>query len=682
MPKINVKIQGLLKTLPRSPGVYIMKNSDEEVIYVGKAIDLSKRVKSYFNRELSDIKTIRLVEKIADIEWMVTDTELEALMLETTLIKKFHPKYNILMKDDKSYVYIKITNDDWPRIITVRRVNKDKASYFGPYTNGLRINKVLRSLNRIFPFYTYQSKSGVAPMDSVAGQELFQKRLQSVWGDLLDRDNYLAMIRDLKFFLKGKTAGVVQIFKTAMQEAANNKNYEQAAILRDRIRDIALIVEGQKVVSPKKIDVDVVGYFGEKKKWVVSVLIVREGKIIDIRNFRTGSEKDGDPSEILSRFVADYYSRTRDFPKIVYLPVKFESKQVLSEFLQLEAGHNLKIEFPKIGDKKQLIELANKNAKMEYLRQQSFVKFSRNEGLGIADLIIKLKKLDWQNYNFDNFSKHVFRIEGYDISNLGDTGVVGAMVVWELKARSKKQEIRNKNKKGTKKIKDKNENKKVDIDWLEEMKKWKGGFNKSYYKRFEIKSFAGQDDFGAMREVFSRRFALDKWKSADDGNGQGEAKEKKWIWPDLILVDGGKGQLGVVLRVLGELGVNVPVISLAKREEEVWVGKIKSQISNLKFQIIKEYEYKKLDVEKGELAGLLLQSIRNEVHRFVVSYQRIVRKKEVRKSVLDQIEGLGPITKKKLLAEFGSVKGIIDAGEERIAKVAGEKVARRMFEVI
>ena len=690
MQKNNSKIESRLKTLPKSPGVYIMKDEQGEPIYVGKALDLSKRVRSYFYREQTDIKTIRLVEKIDDIQWLVTDTELEALMLETTLIKKYRPKYNILMKDDKNYIYIKITNDYFPRVITVRRVQKDGASYFGPYTNGLKVNKILRSINRIFPFFTYQNSSGVSPMDSVAGKELFQKRSQTAWGDLSVRGVYVEMISDLKKFLRGNAHHVIDIFKNAMKEAANEKNYEQAAILRDRIRDINQIVEGQKVVSPKKIDVDVVGYYGQKNKWVVTLLVVRDGKIVDIRNMQAVSYRGEDLPEMFARFVVDYYARTQDYPKYVYLPLELTEQKILCEYMEVEYQKKIKFEFPKIGEKKQMIELANKNAKMEYLRQQSVIKFARNEGLGIVDLINKLHDLNWDSYKFRKI-KDVFRIEGYDISSLGDSGVVGAMVVWELKSSNKFQVSSIKGKNKHKKIKREKKEK-----MFEQMKKWKGGFNKSYYKRFEIKSFQGQDDFGAMKEVFRRRFAKVK------------RENKKWIYPDLILVDGGKGQLGVVLRVLDELAVDVPVISLAKREEEVWAGR--DEVSSFKYQVSSEenqetrtkkqeksdkenhekerlfgsavFEYKKLDIEKGELAGLLLQSIRNEVHRFAVSYQRIIRKKEVRKSVLDRIEGLGPITKKKLLKEFGSIKGIIDAGEEKVAKVVGEKMVRRIFEVL
>ncbi len=649
MKKIKSKIEVLIKSLPKSPGVYLMKSDDGKVIYVGKAVNLSNRVRSYFNRELTEIKTVRLVEKIEDIEWMVTETELEALMLETTLIKKYRPKYNILMKDDKNYVYIKITDEMYPRVLVVRSVQKGKDSYFGPYTNGLTVKKVLRSLNRIFPFYTYQNKSGVAPMNSVAGAELFVKRSQTAWGDVSNEDVYKKMIDDLKKFLRGNSSGVVKLFKGTMERASEEKNYEQAAILRDRIRDIDQITEGQRVVSTKKDNIDVIGLFGEAKKWIVSLIVVRSGKMIDVKNVEVSGSKDNDKKEVLARFVIDYYERSQDIPKVVYLSEELEQKDLLLEYVTKTIGQKIKFVFPQKGDKKKMVGLAEKNAKMEYLRKKSIISFARNEGLGIVDLLSHLHKLDWDEYRFDEVGD-VFRIEGYDISNLGDTGVVGALVVWELVSQKSKV----KSQKGKKK-KTKEDNKK------EEIKKWKGKFNKSLYKRFEIKTTVGQDDFGAMKEVFERRFANEK------------KSKKNWVYPNLILVDGGKGQLGVVLRVLKDLDIEVPVISLAKREEEIWVGRKSEDIG---------YEYEMLEIDKSELSNLLMQNIRNEVHRFAVSYQRIVRKKGVRKSILDQVEGLGPKTKKKLLKEFGSVKGIVEAGKEKVSEYVGKKLTTEIFKLL
>jgi excinuclease ABC subunit C len=654
MNKKTTKIEARLKSLPRSSGVYLMKDEDGEIIYVGKAIDLSKRVKSYFKNNINEIKTVRLVENIDDLEWLVTNNELEALMLETNLIKKYRPKYNILMKDDKNYAYIKIGKDDFPRVLIVRRVVKDGAWYFGPYTNASRIGKVLRSLNRIFPFFIYQNKSGIAPMNSVAGSELFAKRAQTAWGDLREKEVYQRMITDLKSFLRGKSAGVIRLFKESMIEAAENKNFEQAAILRDRIDDIGKITEAQNVVMPEKIDVDAIGFYGEKGKWELSVLIIRDGKMIDVRTMSAGTIGEISMDELIARFVVDYYEKSLDVPKYIYLPVEVAEIGLLQNFLNNNVDYKVWIKVPQKGDRKRVVELACRNAKLEFLRKQSVMKFARHEGLGIDDLWNNLANIGWDEYQFDKnqiWKNGKFCIEAYDISNLGDTGIVGAMIRWELK-----QEI----KVSKKKLKVKNQAN--ILEFTDNFTKWKGGFNKGMYKRFEIKSLVGQDDFGAMKEMFERRFANAK---KDDQN---------WKYPDLILVDGGKGQLGTVLRVLKLLGVQVSVISLAKREEEIWIGKIDGTTGEIIFKV--------LELKKEQLANLLMQSIRDEVHRFAVSYQRIVRKKDVRKSVLDGVDGLGPKKKKLLLDKFGSVKGMVEAGEVEVGGLVGEKLACKIFEIL
>ncbi|HPN67653.1 MAG TPA: excinuclease ABC subunit UvrC [bacterium] len=642
MNKSNTKIDARLKSLPKSPGVYLMKNTVGEIIYVGKAVDLSKRVKSYFKKNIKEIKTVRLVENIDDLEWMVTNSELEALMLETTLIKKYRPKYNILMKDDKNYAYIKIGKNDFPRVLIVRKVLKDGAWYFGPYTNAGRLEKVLRSLNRIFPFFVYQNKSGVAPMDSVAGKELFMKRAQTVWGDLQEKEVYENMIADLKSFLRGKSGGILKLFRQAMNEAAKKKQYEQAAVIRDKIQDMQTILEGQNVVMPKKIDADVIGLYGEKHKWEAAILIIRDGKMIDVKSLTLGAVNDSLPSEVVARLLIDYYDKSVELPQYIYLPVLLADEELLANYLMKKFGHKVRLLAPQKGDWKRVVELAERNAKLEYLRKQSVIKFARREGLGIEDLWSYLDKCGWEQYKIDREKikeDHFYRVEAYDISNLGDTGIVGAMIRWELKSK--------KSKGGT---------------WQTDVKKWDGAFNKKMYRRFEMRTTIGQDDFAAMKEIFERRFAI------------GKKDETKWNYPDLILVDGGKGQLGIVLRVLKILQLEIPVVSLAKREEEIMIGKIDDVTGEVIFQV--------LPVDKNQLSNLLMQSLRDEVHRFVISYQRTVRKKEVRKSRLDEIDGLGPKTKKLLLARFGSVKGIAEARINEIEEVVGKKLAGKIIEML
>jgi len=647
---MNRKLTTKLKMIPKSAGVYLMKDKVGRVIYVGKAKELNKRVRSYFRDNLTEIKTKRLVEHIADIDWLLTDTELEALMLETNLIKKYRPRYNILMKDDKNYVYIKITKEDFPRVYLVRKVIKDGARYFGPYTNSLIVKKVLRSLNRIFPFYTYKNKSGVAPMDSQAGKELFYKRAKSVWGDLTDQNVYHQMISDLVRFLKGQTKSVAKLFKEEMKRASAEKNFEVAAVLRDRIRDINQMTESQRVVSTKKEDVDVIGVHGENKEWVVSLLAIREGKLIDIKNVLMKGEKVKDGQSLLDYFMVDYYQRTTDFPRSIYIGGKIEDEELIGRFVDQQAEGKIKILQPQRGDKRKLVELANKNARIEFLRRRSLKTFAKKDGESLVELI-EVLKAGGLKVGDEYIKTGSFKIEAYDISNLGDTGVVGGMIVWEIKSKIQKAKI---------KTTTQNSNPTAEesqSDDIEHVKKWKGGFNKKLYKRFEIKSFQGQDDFAAMKEVLGRRF---------------KHQEKGWSWPNLVLIDGGKGQLGVVMRILAEIDVSVPVIGLTKKEEEVWIGE----------WVGDDVKYLNIKIDKDSLASLLLQAIRDEVHRFAISYQKIVRKKQVRKSILDDIEGLGPKKKRQLLKEFGSVRGIIEAGEEKVAAVVGSKLANKIMELI
>jgi len=647
---MNRKLTTKLKMIPKSAGVYLMKDKVGRVIYVGKAKELNKRVRSYFRDNLTEIKTKRLVEHIADIDWLLTDTELEALMLETNLIKKYRPRYNILMKDDKNYVYIKITKEDFPRVYLVRKVIKDGARYFGPYTNSLIVKKVLRSLNRIFPFYTYKNKSGVAPMDSQAGKELFYKRAKSVWGDLTDQNVYHQMISDLVRFLKGQTKSVAKLFKEEMKRASAEKNFEVAAVLRDRIRDINQMTESQRVVSTKKEDVDVIGVHGENKEWVVSLLAIREGKLIDIKNVLMKGEKVKDGQSLLDYFMVDYYQRTTDFPRSIYIGGEIEDEELIGRFVDQQAEGKIKILQPQRGDKRKLVELANKNARIEFLRRRSLKTFAKKDGESLVELI-EVLKAGGLKVGDEYIKTGSFKIEAYDISNLGDTGVVGGMIVWEIKSKIQKAKI---------KTTTQNSNPTAEesqSDDIEHVKKWKGGFNKKLYKRFEIKSFQGQDDFAAMKEVLGRRF---------------KHQEKGWSWPNLVLIDGGKGQLGVVMRILAEIDVSVPVIGLTKKEEEVWIGE----------WVGDDVKYLNIKIDKDSLASLLLQAIRDEVHRFAISYQKIVRKKQIRKSILDDIEGLGPKKKRQLLKEFGSVRGIIEAGEEKVAAVVGSKLANKIMELI
>lgn len=628
-----------LKSLPHESGVYLMKNSEEKIIYVGKAIDLAKRVRSYFNKNNKDQKTTALVDKIVNIEWIVTHSELEALMLETNLIKKYRPKYNILMKDDKNYVYIKIAKEDFPRVYVVRKVLKDGAKYFGPYTDALSIKETLRILNRIFPFYTYKNKSGVAPMNSQAGKELFYKRTKSAWGDLSDKNVYSLMLQDFLNFLRGRKAKVVNFLRNEMYLASENKMYEKAGLIRDRLQDIERITARQKVITPGNENLDVLEVFIEEKEAAGCVLVIREGKLLDVKKIWMKNVDDLNKNELVQNLLVEYYNLATDIPSEIIIGEDLYQMDLLVKFLHNKKGSNVKLRYAQKGEKRKLLELASKNAEMFLKKKKIEQLTARNEAVGLVQLFKELKICGGDDYDLWKrifaAPKSLLRIEAYDISHFGESGVVGAMVVWELK-----------------------DTKKKGLKFQEDILKWKGQFNNKNYRRFKIKSFAGQNDFAALGEVLGRRFLH---------------KEEGWQWPDLILIDGGKGQLGSVWTELKSRGIDIPIISLAKREEEIWMINVDD---------MGEVNFVNLLLDKDSPASLLLQNIRDEVHRFVIGYQRNTRRKDIVKSKLDQVEGLGPTKKKMLLKEFGSLKGVYEAGQEKVGEIVGNSLAKRIFEMV
>ncbi|MFZ5392258.1 MAG: excinuclease ABC subunit UvrC [Patescibacteria group bacterium] len=629
---ISSNLKAKLKILPESSGVYVMVDNKNTVIYVGKAKILKNRVKSYFNRKIEDKKVKQLLKNITDLSWIETENEMEALMLETNLIKKYRPKYNILMKDDKNYIYLKVTNDEYPRVLLVRKIFKDGSKYFGPYTDKYEVQELLKMLNRLFPFFTYANQSGVAPMNSRAGKELFYKRAKTVWGDITQVDIYQHMISDFVAFMRGKSQAVEEFFVMEMNKASVEKDFEMAAWIRDRIAQLRKMMVRQIVIIPRPENIDVVNYAEKEGRGFVCILIVRFGKLVDIKYFEIINHADKSVSDVIQKLLLDYYVLTLDFPEKIYCVENLPDHDLVEKFLINRTKRRIKIKYPKRGAGLRLLNLAGRNARSEVNRRTILTDYARNNSVGLRSLLESVvgdKKAEkWWN---EIIRDKIFRIEAFDISNLGEKGVVGALVVWEIKPKLLKEKR------------------------AEKIENWSGDFNKSCYKRFKIKSFVGQNDFLSLREVFGRRFAR-----RNDG----------WKWPDLILIDGGKGQLSSAMAVLAEIGVNIPTLSIAKKEEEIWMGTREED----------EIDFVKLDIKKESLEGLLLQDIRNEVHRFVIGYQRITRKNSMKKSVLDEIVGLGPKTKKILLTEYGSVKAISLVGRDELENKVGKKIAEKIWQ--
>lgn len=580
--KVPPRVSKTLARLPRRPGVYIHKDAAGNILYVGKAKTLRNRVRSYFhpNATLDPAKRI-MVSKIADIEYIVVDSEIEALLLESTLIKKHRPPYNVIFKDDKYYQYIKINlKEDYPGVETVRRITKDGGRYFGPFTSGYSVRQTLQLLKRIFPY-----RSCGNPPD----KPCFDVRLGRCLGHNLSpgsHERYADIIHAVIRFLEGDVASTLKALKRQMADAASQRHYELAATFRDRIRAVEKITAEQKVVSTRLESEDVIGLHRIGDITCVNLFQIRTGKLVN-RQFHILQHTDEQlDADVLASFISQYYAETGDHPKVVLTSTAPTDAAGLSRTLQL------KFASPSRGRKRKLIRLAELNARGELeRRQRDWLSKEARAKLGLKGLAEYLLLPDPPK-----------RVECYDISNVQGTNAVGSMVVFE--------------------------------DGLPK---------KSAYKKFKIKTVDGPNDFAMLREVMRRRFGHDH---ASEG----------WPNPDLMIIDGGKGQLNSVLTVFRELNVLIPTVGLAKREEEIF----------------RPGQKESLRLPKDSEALFLVQRIRDEAHRFAIGYYRKRHGIETTKSLLDEIPGIGPTLKKKLLSTFGSVEGVRRAEDGQLEKILGQ----------
>ena len=564
-----------LKILPTEPGVYLFKNNRGGVIYIGKAINLRKRVKSYFSSgHAASPKTQALVKNIADVEYLLTDSEVEALILESNLIKKHQPKYNIRLTDDKSYPYLRVTlQEEYPRLEITRTLQKDGSRYFGPYTNVGAVQETLKLLKRVFPLRSCRQKQ-VKKRKRPCLNAHIQRCIAPCQG-LVSPEEYRHLIEEVILFLEGKEEKLVQKLKKQMQEAAARLDFEQAAELRDQLLAVEKVREKQKIVSSSFDDFDLLNYVQGRELSCVQIFFVRGGKLMGGDHFllEGGPEKEG--AEILTAFLKQYYYQSRFIPGQILLPEEVEEKEVLQSWLQEKKGGKVVFQVPQRGQKKKLLELAAKNAR-ESLQQETKLRKERQqrEKIALAEIT-----------QIFNLTESPWRIECYDISNFQGQEAVAAMVVFE--------ECKPK---------------------------------QSQYRRFKIKTVEGPDDFASMVEVIRRR--LQRALRGD---------ERFSALPDLVLIDGGKGQLSAALSVMKELGIKqIPVVALAEEEEMLFYGEGAVPV-----------------VLPRDSQGLyLLQRIRNEAHRFAVTYHRLLRGRRNLASVLDDIPGLGPQRKAVLLQQF------------------------------
>jgi excinuclease ABC subunit C len=606
MIDVSDHLKSVLDTLPTKPGCYQMKNKDGKVIYVGKAINLRARVRSYFHNNQEHPRTRQLVKNIADIEWIVVGSELEALILEMNLIKKYRPRYNVRMKDDKRYPYIKIHwGDAFPKVTVTRNMVSDGARYFGPYTSVWAVHQTLDVLRRIFPYLTCDRE--ITGQDTRACLYYDIKLCNGPCIGAVSKEEYRQMLKDFEAFLNGRTDGILKRLQNEMQAASQELRFEQAAAIRDQLKAIEAIIERQKVVfASDYVDSDVIAMARSDREACMQVFFIRGGKLIGREYFLMEGTDETPDADVLAEFIKQFYDQVPTVPGQVMLPQELEETKIIEEWLNTKrGGKKVKMLIPKRGQKRELVQMAAENAAETLGALQAQWE---------ADTLKQEKALAELQENLE-LSEPPNRIECYDISNTQGTAITASMVVFE-----------------------------------------QGVPKKGHYRRFNIRTVVGPDDFASMEEALRRRF--NRWQSAQEvGETPGKKPDRSFAsLPDLLIVDGGKGQLSRAVRVLKDFGLmeQVPVVGLAKREEEIFLpGKARSVLLPRKSE------------------GLyLVQRVRDEAHRFAITAHRKRRSKLGLASQLDAIPGIGPARRKALLGHFGSIDAIRNASIEELSTVS------------
>jgi excinuclease ABC subunit C len=608
--EISEKLRGILATLPAKPGCYIYHNAEGTIIYVGKAISLKNRVRSYFHADSShDAKTRRLVRDIVDIEWIVVGSELEALILEMNLIKKHRPKYNIRLKDDKRYPYIKISwGEPFPKITVTRQMTEDGSRYFGPYTSAWAVYQTLEVLRKIFPYLTCDRE--ITGQDKRACLYYDIKLCNAPCIGAVSQVGYRQMISDLMDFLGGHSDEIVTRMQNEMQKAADDMRFEKAAALRDQLKAIQSIIERQKVVfGSDYLDSDVLAMARTDGEACVQIFFIRGGKLIGREYFILEGTEDTADNEVMSEFVKQFYTDAANIPEQVMLPQEIEERIIISQWLRSKrGGRKVELLVPKDGQPHDLVQMAAENASetLQALRAQWQADAHKQE-TALSELQTELK-----------LSAPPNRIECYDVSHTQGVATIGAMIVFEQGVPSKK-----------------------------------------LYRKFNIDStsIGNPDDFASMEEMLTRRFK--RWRSAEETESSpGAKKDASFSFlPDLIIIDGGKGQLSRVVKVLEQFDLfgKVPVVGLAKQEEEIFFP----------------HNSQPLILPRHSQGLYLVQRIRDEAHRYGITAHRKKRTKLGLASQLDSIPGIGPTRRKALLKHFGSMDKIREATIEELAAVKG-----------
>jgi excinuclease ABC subunit C len=610
---VTPELEATLRRLPDRPGVYLMKDARGDVLYVGKAQSLRNRVRSYWQKQApaGEIHRIRsVIDRVVDLEVTEVDSVSEALLLEANLIKRYKPRFNVRLKDDKSYPYIKVTlGDDFPRVERTRKLVNDGSRYFGPYASATSVDESMNLVRRLFPFRT-------CTIDIRDGEQALQrpcllyhiKRCQGPCIQAISKDDYRADIEQVELFLEGRQETLVRALRKDMAVAAERTDYERAAVVRDKIRAIERTMESQKMAAFARTELDLVGMARQDNQAAMQLFAIRDGKMIGRDVYLLDAAADASDDEVLASFLEQYYVRATSVPRDIYVPSAIDDDGALEAFLSGRRGGPVHLRVPQRGERRELLALATRNAGETLAREQA--RWLADHGKTLAALEELAEAL--------GLAGPPMRIECYDISNFQGRESVGSMVVFE-----------------------------------------EGKPRTGEYRRFRIRTVEGANDFASHQEVLRRRFRATKVGE------EGSEEERRWAMPDLVLVDGGKGQVSAAKAVLDELGLHdLPLAGLAKEREELFLPGRSDPIL----------------LPSTSSALYLVQRLRDEAHRFAITYHRSLRDKRTVRSAFDDLPGVGPKRKRELLKVFGSIKRVREAPVEQIAAVPG--ISRALAERI
>ncbi len=612
-------IEDELKKLPDQPGVYIMHDAKDAIIYIGKAVSLTKRVHQYFQASHNEgIKKAQMVKQIARFEYIVTDSELEALVLECNLIKEHRPKYNTMLRDDKTYPYIRVTvGEDFPRVLFSRQQKKDKSRYFGPYTSARAVKDTIEMINKL---YHLRTCSRVLPRDIGKDRPCLNYHIKQCMGPCqgyISKEEYRVLVDKALDFLNGNYGPIMRELEEKMLAASGEMEFEKAAEYRDLLGSVRQVAQKQKITHTDGEDKDIIALAADDRDAVVQVFFIRDGKLIGRDHFYVKVGSEDTKEQILTTFIKQFYSGTPFLPREIMLQMDLTEREVLAEWLSQKRGSRVTLKVPQKGMKEKLVELAQKNAKL--VLSQDRERLRREEGRTIGAMKEIERLLDMEHLN---------RVEAFDISNFNGFETVGSMIVYE-----------------------------------------KGKPKRSDYRKFKLKTVTGPDDYASMHEVLTRRFT--------HGMREQEELDEKELsnefgsfsrFPDIIMMDGGRGQVNIALKVLDELHLNIPVCGMVKDDNHRTRG--------LYFNNVE------IPIDRHSEGFKLITRIQDEAHRFAIEYHRSLRSKEQVHSILDDIPGIGPSRRKALMKKYQSLDAIKEATEADLAETPSmnEQAARAVFE--